>query len=107
MAGQNDLTVIGATRIPVGLSQIIRLMPSAYQAMNTMKILSGSGTLEIVAPAYSGASTAAASGWGTGYPIGAAEVYSVPSPAIVYLAATGATMVAVLTFGYTNGATVL
>ncbi len=104
---QNEIHVVGATRIAVGLSQIIRVRPSANQYAEAIKIFSGGGTLEIVPPALSGASTAAASGWGTGYPLGASEVMSFGGPCVFYLAATGATMVAAMTLGYTAGATVL
>jgi len=104
---QNDIFVIGATRITIGLSQIVRIMPTDYQYAETIKIFSGAGTLEIIAPALSGSSTAASSGWGQGWPIGASEVYSIGGPAVFYLAATGATMVACMTLGRTAGATVL
>lgn len=104
---QNDLSVLGSTKFSVGLSQIIRITPSDYQYAQSLKILSGGGTLELVPPALSGTSTAAASGWGTGYPIGASEVFNFGGPAVFYLAATGATMVAVMVIGRTSGATVL
>lgn len=107
---QNEIGVVGATKFAVGLSQIIRVTPTAYQYAQSVKILSGGGTLEIVGVAFSGSSTAAGTstvGWGTGYPIGAAEVVSVGGPAVFYLAATGATMVAVMLIGQTVGATAL
>lgn len=104
---QRDTIVIGATRIAVGLSQIIRVVPGNYAYVQTLKIFSGGGTLEIVEPAYSGSSTAASSGWGTGYPVGASEIVPISGPAAFYLAATGATMIAVMTIGRTAGATVL
>lgn len=102
--GQTDINSIGATRITVGLSAIIRISPSAFQYSEGLKILSGGGTLEIVpCPlALSGSSTI---GWGTGYPIGASETINVSGPAVFYLAASGATMVAAMTIGYTAGAT--
>lgn len=104
---QNELSVISATLINVGLSQIIRVTPTAYQYAEGLKIFAGGGTLEIVPPALSGTSTAAASGWGTGYPIGANEIVNFSGPAVIYLAATGATMTAAMYIGRTAGATVL
>ncbi len=103
---QSELSVLGATRITVGLSQIVRVMPGAYQYAEGIKIFSGGGTLEICPPALSGTSTAAGN-WGTGYPIGASEVVNLGGPCVFYLAATGATMVATVLLGYTSGATVL
>jgi hypothetical protein len=101
---QNDIHVIGATRIPVGLSAIIPIIPTAYQYADCLKIFSGGGTLEIVAPplALSGSSCV---GWGQGYPLGASEVQSIGGPAVMYLAATGATMVVTMMIGRTAGAT--
>lgn len=104
---QNDLHVLGATRIAVGLSTVIRVLPTDYQYAETIKIFSGGGTLEIVPPVLSGASTPASAGHGTGYPVGANEVVSIGGPAVFYLAATGATMVVAMTLGRTAGATVL
>jgi hypothetical protein len=103
---QNDIHVLGATRIPVGLSAIVRVLPSAYQYAECYKILSGAGTLEIVSPppALSGSSAA---GWGQGYPIGASEVQNIGGPAAFYLAATGATMTIAMIIGRTAGATVI
>lgn len=97
---------MGATRIAVGLSAIIQISPTAYQYAEAIKIFSGGGTLELVAPppALTGASAA---GWGLGYPIGASEVLNVGGPAVMYLAASGATMVAAMYIGRTSGATTL
>jgi len=103
---QNDIFVLGATRIAVGLSQVLRVMPTDYQYAETFKIFSGGGTLEIVPPCLSGSSTAAGN-WGIGYPVGASEIVSVGGPAVFYLAATGATMTITMTLGRTAGATVL
>lgn len=107
---QNEIGVVGATRFAVGLSQILRVTPTAYQYAQSLKILAGAGTLEIIGPAFSGSSTAAGTstvGWGTGYPIGAAEVISVGGPAVFYLAASSATMIASMLIGQTVGATTL
>lgn len=103
---QNDLMAVGATRIPVGLSAIIKLSFASYNYDRNLKIISGGGTLEIVPipTALSGSGTA---GWGLGYPVGANEVVSIPGPALTYLAATGATMVVGVIQGYTNGVTVI
>ncbi len=105
---QNDIQSLGSTRIAVGLSQVIKIIPQAYQYAMSIKILSGGGTLEIVNPQLSGTSTASgATAWGTGYPIGASESVNVAGPAVFYLVATGATMVAAMYFGNTAGATLL
>lgn len=100
---QNQIACMGGTRIAVGLSAIIAVKPAPYTYGQNMKILSGGGTLEIVAPpaALSGAS---AVGWGTGYPVGATETISVSGPAVFYLAASGATMTVAMLDGYTTGA---
>ena len=104
---QNEVVVFGATQIAVGLSQVIRWSQVGNVIDGTIKILSGGGTLEIVEPQLSGASTAAGSAWGKGYPLGASEIYSFYGPATFYFAATGATMVLAVTTGRTTGATVL
>lgn len=103
---QNEVNAVGATTIPVGLSAIIKIQAGAYQNGFALKILSGGGTLEISKPpiALSGTS---ATGWATGYPLGALETFSINGPATFYLAATGATMVASMTIAYTSGASVL
>lgn len=107
MAAQSDIKAIGATRIPIGLSQVLRIMPSGCQYAETMKILSGGGTLELVGSQFSGSSTQAGNAWGTGYPLGLNEIYNVGGPAVFYLCATGATMILAMTLGYTDGATIL
>lgn len=103
---QNDVNAVGATIIPVGLSAIVKIQATSNQNGFAIKILSGGGTLEISKPpiALSGTS---ATGWATGYPIGALETFAVGGPATFYLAATGATMVAAMTIAYTAGASVL
>jgi len=103
---QNQWSSMGATRINVGLSAIIKIPALAYEVGSYLKIISGGGTLEIVnsPAALSGSS---ATGWGAGYPVGASEIINVAGPAFVYLAASGATMVVGLATGYTNGATVV
>lgn len=103
---QNEVYVIGATRITVGLSAIVAIKPTDYQTAETIKIFSGGGTLEIV-PVPLALSGSSCTGWGNGWPIGASEVYSVGGPAVFYLAATGATMVACMTIGRSAGATCL
>lgn len=106
MAVQSEIFGLGSTRIPVGLSTIVRVSPTSYQYAETVKILSGSGTLEIVpAPlALSGTSTI---GWGIGYPIGTNEIINIGGPAAFYLAATGSTMVMTMLLGYTSGVSLL
>lgn len=106
---QNDIQGIGATRFAVGLSQVLRISPSAYQYAETIKIIAGGGTLEVVAIQFSGTSTLVSSSlaWGTGYPLGSNEVFNVGGAATFYLAATGATMTAAMILGYTSGVTLL
>lgn len=105
---QNDLSVISATRVAVGLSAIIRLAPGAFNYAEGIKIFSGgsSGTVEFVQcpAAFSGVGAA---GWGTGYQIGTNEVVNLGGPAVMYLAATGVTMVMAMYIGQTSGATAL
>lgn len=96
---QNQLSAVGATRVNVGLSAVIRIQPQSAQVGLVMKIVSGGGTLEIVQPpvALSGSS---ASGWGAGYPVGTAEIMNISGPAAIYLVASGATMVVGIVPGY-------
>lgn len=103
---QNDVCVVGATIIPVGLSAIVRIKAAAYEQNFALKILSGGGSLEIAKPppALSGSS---ASGWATGYQLGASEVVAIGGPATFYLAATGATMLASVLIGYSTGSSVI
>lgn len=104
---QNEISVYGATRVAVGLSTVIRIIPNDYDYAQSIKIFSGAGTLEIVRPQLSGSSTGTGTAWGTGYPLGASEIFNVSGPAVFYLAATGATMVAAIALGKTSGASVL
>lgn len=108
MAAQSDIACIGSTRILIGLSQVIRIMPSATQYAETMKIIGGTGTLELVSSQFSGISTdPSAIAWGAGYPLGANEIYNVGGPAVFYLCASGTTMTLAMTLGYTYGSTIL
>lgn len=84
----------------MGLSAIIKVAPTAYQYAEALKIFSGGGTLEIVSPPPALTGTSAVV-WGTGYPLGASEVFSIGGPATFYLAATGATMVLAMALGRT------
>ncbi len=105
---QNEINIIGATRISVGLSQVIRIQGSANQYSTALKYGSG-GSLEIVAPQLSGTSTSVgtSNAWSTGYLLATTEVMSWDGNATIYLAATGATAVAHVTIGYTSGMTFL
>lgn len=103
---QNDLQLIGATQFAVGLSQVIRVSPSAFQYAGTLQWLSG-GTLELVPPQFSGISSQAGNAWGKGKQISTTESYAISGPATFYLAATGATVTAMMTLGYTSGASIL
>lgn len=88
----------------------MRISPGPNSIAGTLKILSGGGTLEILDPVLSGASTGAGTattGWGTGYPLGGTEIYCYYGSSAFYLAATGATMVVAMTTGRTSGATLL
>lgn len=106
MATQSDVYSAGSTRISVGLSAIIKVTPLQYQQLSQLKIFSGGGTLEVV-PTPIALSGSSAAGWGLGYPVGASEVVTMNGPAVFYLAATGATMVAALLVGLTAGATIV
>ena len=104
---QVDLVGVGATQIAVGLSQVIRVTPAAFQQTSWLKIGAGGGTLEIVPVQLSGTSTAAGNAWGKGYALGATEVFKMDGAVTFYLAASGATMTADIVFGLTSGATLL
>lgn len=108
MSGQRDVYVVGATRVSIGQSQIIRVTPPPGAAQTNLKYISG-GSLEIVQPALSGASTSTAGGWGTGYLVGTSEVVQMPGPATFYLSCgvAGATTVACLAWGFSAGATLV
>jgi len=103
---QRDLFSLSSTQIIVGLSQVIRVTPSANQYAEQFSIRSG-GSLEIVPVQFSGSSSAAGSAWGKGYLVGATEVVKISGPAAFYLAATGSTVTVNLLLGYTAGATLL
>lgn len=103
---QNDWYGVGATQVAVGLSQVIRVQPPSNSWGGQLKIVSGSGTLAIVAPQFSGASTQ--TGFATaGYVVGGTEVVQFSGPVTFYLAATSATMTVGVVWGLTNGATLL
>lgn len=92
---------MGATQITVGLSAIVAVRPSAYAIADTMKILSGAGTLWVspIPVALSGASAIL----GAGYPVGANEIINISGPATFYMSATGATMIVAMNIGFTSG----
>ncbi len=107
MATQADILVIGSTQIPVGLSAIIAVRPTAHEFGVGIKIASGGGTLEIAPrPIGYSLSGAGCTGWGAGYSIGASESISVQGPVTFYLQATGATMTAAVIIGRTAGTTI-
>lgn len=87
---QNDVQTLGATRINIGLSAIIKVAPFPFQANMQFQKLAG-GSLEIV-PLPIALSGTSCAGWGTGYMTGASEIISMTGPAIFYLAATNATV---------------
>lgn len=101
-----DVYAVGATRINVGTSAIIRVKASDYVRGYQMKIISGGGTLEIVPLPLALTGTSAVY-WGTGYPVGATEVVEINGPAAYYLAATGATMVVGINLLFTAGITLI
>jgi hypothetical protein len=101
----DSVAVIGATRITIGLSALVKVSPMAFAKGGVIKIFSGGGTLEIIPQPIALSGTSAA-GWGNGYPLAAAEVKAIDGPATFYLAATGATMVAAYCVNYSPGATV-
>ena len=103
---QDNVTTLGATQIPIGLSQVIRIQPTPFQISTVVKIGSG-GSLELVPIQLSGSSTAAGNAWGKGYLFGTTEAFGWVGGAAAYFAATGATVVAHVVCGYTAGATFL
>jgi hypothetical protein len=105
MSGRSlDVGLLGATRLVVGLSTILKVSSQPQQLSWTLKQISG-GTLEIIPPpiALSGTS---ASGWGAGYPLGGSEAFNVSGPAVFYLAASAATCIAGFVPAYGLGATI-
>lgn len=108
---QNDIISVGVTQIPVGLSAIVAVRPTAYAYGRNFKIhpnSGASGILEIVSsPEGASLSGAGATGWGGGYPLGGGEAVTLDGPATFYLAATGQTMIAAVILGKTAGATFL
>ncbi len=103
---QLDVKFVGGTQIAVGLSALVAVRTSAYQIADTLKIVSGAGTLWI-APITGVSLTGAQAGSliTAGYPIGASEVFNVGGPANFYLSAAAATMVVGMAIGYTSGYT--
>lgn len=104
----DDVRVLGATQIAVGLSLLVPVRPSQNHTASTLKILSGAGTLWItpmIGNSLSGA--VAASLIASGYPLGASEVFSISGPATFFLSASAATMVAAVAVGYTTGYTLI
>lgn len=101
MSSATQVHVIGATRVIIGLSVIVKIGQMDRQSQLQFKHLSG-GSLEIVEPGTDG--------WGKGYLAGTAEVFSSVTalgPACYYLAATNATVVVQVLVGRTAGATII
>lgn len=97
--------VIGGTQIAVGLSAIVKFTPPSFMTDGYLKIASGGGTLELVAPppALTGSSAA---GWGAGYLVGGTEIVDLDGPAAFYMAATGEAMTVSVLIKRTAGATI-
>lgn len=93
MANYSDIGSLVGQRVIVGLSTITGVTLAAGQSAVQLKILSGS-SLEI-----GGASLT----WGAGYLLGVNEVISLDMNGTFYLAATGATVVACVLKGRTQG----
>ncbi len=107
-----DLGSLGATRMVVGLSQIVRFTPPANDYGFQLKNITTNqnGILEIVNPTFTGSSSMAGSsgGWGAGYPLAYGEIYSVAGPVSFYLAASnGVTATVAVIIGDTLGVTLL
>lgn len=95
MARVDDIGSVIAEKLYVGLSSIFGVTAIPFQSATVIKILSGN-TLEI-GGSYSmlnGASTAFT--WGSGYVMGASEVLAFNATGNFYLAATGATVTALV-----------
>lgn len=105
---QMDIFGFGGTQIAVGLSALIKVSPSQFQRAETIKIVSGAGTLWISPLAtVSLTGAAAASLMSNGYPLSATEVLSIGGPATFYLSAAAATMTVGLALGFTSGVSML
>lgn len=87
---------MGATLIPVGLSQTFQFMISHSLNGGFLKITSGAGTLCIVdGPSFI---------FSQGYPVGASEIVQWNGPATFFLAAATATMTVAVVTSYSSSA---
>lgn len=93
MGARDDVYGFQGIRLSIGLSQIVGVTVAPGQNASIVKYYSG-GSLEI-----GGASLT----WGAGYLFNANEVISIQSSGTYYLAATGATVIAMIFKGKTSG----
>lgn len=101
---QKELSVVGSTRMAIGLSAVTKIAIEAQNYAYSLKILAGAGTLEITPiPATLGPGSSAAF-HGLGYPVGANEIVNIKGAAVYYLQSTGATMTVGILIGKTQGA---
>jgi hypothetical protein len=107
MARENEVSVIGVTQIPVGLSALVQvnLKASEFMTDGFMKFTTGSASLEIVSGASAG--TDPATKRGTGYMLGINTDFPLKGPAQFWLCATGATVIAQFAMMKTAGATLI
>lgn len=108
MARESDAALVGATRIAVGLSAIIKISPYSNAIMTQLKYISG-GSCEVVnvPVALTGSSAA---GWGAGFlmPSNDASMFvPINGPATFYLAASGSTSIIGMLTSYSSGASIL
>ena len=104
-----DLTGLGATRMIVGLSQLVPFNTPAYcYGVVVKNITPGSaGTLELCQAALTGTSSAANVGWSQGYPLAINESVAAAGPVRFYMAAMGATATVAILMGTTTGASII
>lgn len=96
MGRADDIHALESRRVTVGLSSIIGVTAIAGQIGQIIKLFSG-GTLEI--------GVTAGGGWGQGYVMSAGEVIPMDNVGTFYLAASGATCVAMLLNAKSQGYT--
>lgn len=93
MGARDDVYGYEGLRVSIGLSQIRGITIVPGQNACVVKYFSG-GSLEIGGPSLT---------WGSGYMFSASEAISMQSSGTYYLAATGATVIAMIFKGKTSG----
>lgn len=98
MARVDDIANLVPERLVIGLSAIVGVTAQPFQSVVTIKILSGN-SLEIGGSFALSAGASTAFTWGAGYLLGTSEVLSFNATGTFFLAATGATVTALVLRG--------